>query len=142
MNMTEKEKIKFCLVIAEKAEEYLDKKEAKTLVESALKRSWEWMENKCDIAEELYNYLDSEENGFTTFQECETDERSVAAWNCIIDAISFVCKSAYLEAGMKYLPEPIESVDDDTIDHMIESFLLCNGGDENQVEKLYIQSLI
>ena len=33
-------------------------------------------------------------------------------------------------------------IDDDTIDHMIESFLLCNGGDESQVEKLYIQSLI
>lgn len=142
MNMTEKEKIKFCLMIAEKAAEYLDNKEAKALIELALKRSWEWVENKCDIAEELYNYLDNEENGFTTLQERETDERSAAAWNCIIDAIAFVCKSAYLEAGKKYLPEPIELVDDDIIDHMIESFLLCNGGDESQVEKLYIQSLI
>ena len=115
--------------------------EAKTLVESALKKSWEWTENTCDIAEKLYNYLDNEERGFTVFQERETNERSIAAWDCIIDANTFVCKNAYLEAGAKYFPEPIESVDDDTIDHMIRSFLLCNGGNENQIKKLYKESI-
>lgn len=141
VNMKEEEKNKFCLIIAEKAKEYVDNKEARTLIELAIQRGWEWMKKKCDISEELYNYLDNEENGFAIFQECETDEIIIAAWNSIIDAIAFICKSAYLEAGADFFPEPIESVDDDTIEHMIKSFLLCNGGDENQVNKLYIESL-
>lgn len=128
-------------MIAEKAKEYLNNKEARTLIELALKRGWEWVENKCDIAEELYDYLDNEENSFTTLQERETDGICIAAWNCVIDAISFICKSAYLEAGIKYLSEPIELVGDDTIDHMTKSFLLCNGGDESQVNELYKESL-
>lgn len=121
------ERNKFCLMVAEKAKEFLDNKEEKNLVESAIKKCWEWVDSRYDVAEELYHYLDNEENGFTTFQECETDDQIIAAWDCIIDAIAYICKSAYLEAGAEYLPEPIELVDDNTIDHMMESFSLCSG---------------
>lgn len=124
-NCSMKEKEKFCLKIAEKAAAFIDNSDAKTLIEKAIKRGWEWVNNKCDIAEELYNYLDNEENGFTIFQERETNEIIIAAWNSIIDAISFICKSAYLEAGVEYLPEPIELVDDNTIDHMIGAYSWC-----------------
>lgn len=140
--MNEKEKNIFCLKIAEEAKAFIHNSEAETLIEKAIKRGWEWVNTKCDIAEELYNYLDNEENGFTTLQECETDEIIIAAWNSIIDAIAFICKSAYLEAGVKHFPEPIELVDDNTIDHMIRSFLLCNGWNENQVNQLCIESNI
>lgn len=141
INMKEKEKNKFCLMIAEKAKEFIDNKEAKTLIELAIRRCWEYIHSQCDVSAELYNYLDNEENGFTIFQECETDEIILAAWNSIIDAIAFICKSAYLKSGKEYFPEPIELVDDDTIDHMIDSFLFCNGGDKKQIEELYIASI-
>ncbi len=97
---------------------------------------WKWIEYKSDISEELYNFLDNEEYGFTVIQESETNEQVINAWNCIIDAIAFLCKSSYLESGAKYFPEPIELVDD-TIDHMVKSFLLCNKGDRSEIDKLY-----
>ena len=139
--MKEKEKNKFCLLIANEAKGFIDNKEAKALVELAIKRGWEWIDSECDISEELYEFLDNEENGFTKFQECETDKIIIAAWDSIIDAVAFICKSAYLKAGEEYFPEPIGLVDDDTIEHMIDSFLLCNGGDKKQIEELYMESM-
>ena len=124
------ERNKFCLIVAEKAKEFLDDKEEKDLAESAIKKCWEWVDSRCDVAEELYHYLDNEENGFTVLQEYETDDQIIAAWDCIIDAIAYICKSAYLEAGAEYFPELIELVDNNTIKHMMESFSLCSGRED------------
>ena len=128
MNMKEETQVKYCLTIADKAKAFIKNEEAKTLIDAAINTCQEWLNSKHDVSERLYDFLDNEENGFTVFQECETDEKAIAAQDCIIDAIAFVCKQVYLEAGKKYFPEPIELVGDGTIDHMMESFLLCNGG--------------
>lgn len=125
-----KEKVKLCFLIAEKAKEFIWNEEAKSLVESAIGKCQEWVDGKHIAPEELCDYLDNEEKGFTIFQERETDETQIAAWNCIIDAVAFICKSAYLEADIEYLPEPIELVDDTTIDHMVQSFSLCASTNE------------
>ena len=69
------ENLKICITVAEKAKEYLNDKKEKALVESVIKKCIEWIDHKCDIAEELYDYLDNEENGFTVFQEQETDAK-------------------------------------------------------------------
>lgn len=45
----------------------------------------------------------------------------MAAWDIVIDAIAYICKSVYLKAGAGYLPEPIESVDEDTIRHIVKT---------------------
>ena len=132
--MMKEENLKTCITIAEKAKEYLNDKEEKALVESAIKRCRQWLDNKYDIAEELYDYLDNEENGFTVFQEQETNQVTIAAWDAIIDAIAIICKSAYLESGAEYFPEPIELVDNNTVDHMLKSFLLVSENDLEKVE--------
>ena len=113
------EKLEFCLAAAGKAKEHIPNKEERDLAERALARSREWMDGGDDVSEELYSYLDNEENGLTLFQERETDVAVIDAWNVIIDAVAYVCKSAYLEAGAEYLSEPVESVNEDTIGHMI-----------------------
>lgn len=124
-----KEKLEFCLAAAGKAKEHIPNKEERDLAERALARSREWMDGGDDVSEELYSYLDNEENGLTLFQERETDAAVIDAWNVIIDAVAYVCKSAYLEVGAEYLPEPVESVDEDTIGHMISSLMSISEDD-------------
>lgn len=124
-----KEKLEFCLAAAGKAKGLIPNKEERDLAERALARSRKWMDGGDDVSEELYDYLDNEENGLTLFQERETDAAVIDAWNVIIDAVAYVCKSAYLEAGAEYLPEPVESVDEDTIGHMISSFMSISEDD-------------
>ena len=46
---------------------------------------------------------------------------AVAAWDIVIDAVAYICKSVYLKPGVEYLLEPIESVDEDTIGHIVKT---------------------
>lgn len=119
------DKNKFCLDIASKAKEFIADEEAKVLIETVIRTSRGGMKDKSKIAEELYNCL----NRFTIYQENTTDENTMAAWDAIIDAIAIVCKNAYLEAGAEYFPESIEPVGDDTVDHMLNSFLSAGEND-------------
>ena len=118
-------KNKFCLQIASKAKEFIADKEVKALVGTAVKTSLEGLKNKNNIAEDIYDRLEC----FTIFQEDATDERQIDTWNAIIDAFAIVCKNAYLEAEAEYFPEPIELVDDDTIEHMVRAFLSVSESD-------------
>lgn len=70
----------------------------------------------------------------------EEDEHCISAWDCIIDAIAYVSRAAYEKEGEKYLPEPIELVDDNIFIHMKKSLILCNSIEcENivNIEKMF-----
>lgn len=110
--------------IGERAAKYFDNDAIKSQVADALNLAKMWNESE-DTGELLYDFLDNDEHGFTIYQENEEDEIKINAWNCVIDAIEFVSKIAYLESGIKYLPEPIEIVDDDIFDHMENALRLC-----------------
>ena len=118
-------KNEFCLDIASKAKEFIADEEAKALIETAIRISRDVMKDKSEIAEKLYDYI----NHFTIYQENATDENTMATWNSIIDAIAIICKNVYLETGAEYFPEPIELVGDDTVDHMLNSFLSVSEND-------------
>lgn len=125
MVLTDEHMNEFCLLIVERAKIFINNEQAKNVIESAIKVAVEWIKNKTNIADKLYNYLDNEENSLTIFQEQETDETVIAAYNAIINAFAIICKNAYLDTGTKYFPEPIELVDESTFNHMIESLNLC-----------------
>ena len=111
--------------VALKAKEIITDNEAKTLIEAAINKSQEEQTNKNEIAEKLYDYI----NHFTIYQENATDENTIVAWNAIIDAFAIICKNVYLETDAEYFPEPIELVGDDTVDHMLNSFLSVSEDD-------------
>ena len=94
-----------------------------------------------NVGEVLYNFLDNEENGFTLFQEMEEDEKKISAWDCIIDAVAYVSRAAYENEGIKYLPEPIEIVDDNIFTHMVQSLTLCDSMECEYIEKVYKKCL-
>ena len=117
--------INLCFLIAEKAKYFIDNESGKALIELAIEKSRKCLNGNCDVSEELYTCMEN----FTLFRERETSEIVIAAWDSIIDAIAFICKSACLTNGAKYFPEPIESVHSGTIDHMLQSFLCCSEQD-------------
>lgn len=110
--LSQTEKCNLAIELGERAAKYFDNDAIKSQVADALNLAKMWNESE-DAGELLYDFLDNEEHGFTIYQENEEDEIKINAWNCVIDAIAFVSKIAYLESGIKYLPEPIEIVDDD-----------------------------
>ena len=130
------EKCNLAIELGERAAVYLGDNDAiKSQVADALNLAKKWNETE-DAGELLYDFLDNEEHGFTIYQENEEDEIKINAWNCIIDAIAFVSKMAYLESGIKYLPEPIEIVDDDIFDHMKKALSLCGEEEREFISKL------
>ena len=110
--LSQTEKCNLAIELGERAAKYFDNDAIKSQVADALNLAKMWNESE-DAGELLYDFLDNEEHGFTIYQENEEDEIKINAWNCVIDAIAFVSKIAYLESGIKYLPEPIEIVDND-----------------------------
>ncbi len=144
MNITkleQKSKCIFAIKLAERACSYLQESNAKGLLDEAIKVSWQWVRTEDNLGEVLYNFLDNEENGFTLFQEMEEDARNISAWDCIIDAVAYISREAYEKEGAKYLPEPVEIVDDNIFSHMVHSLILCNDMECEYIEKLYKKCL-
>jgi hypothetical protein len=133
--LSQTEKCNLAIELGERAAKYIDDDAIKRLIADAFNIAKEWNRLE-DAGEVLYDFLDNEEHGFTIYQENEEDEIKINAWNCIIDAIAFVSKMAYLESGVKYLPEPIEIVDDDIFDHMINALSLCGDEEREFINKL------
>ena len=124
--LNSKDKCVLAIKLAEKAYLYIKDNNAKNFINNAIEVSWEWIRSGKKAGEVLYNFLDDEDTGFTLFQEMEEDEHCISAWDCIIDAIAYVSRAAYEKEGEKYLPEPIELVDDNIFIHMKKSLILCN----------------
>ena len=71
------------------------------------------------------NLPDDEECSFTLYQESEKDEYMIDVWNCIIDAVAYICRKIYEEQGADYFPEPIELVDEDTYSRLLAGYEKC-----------------
>ena len=139
--LEQKTKCIFAIKLAEKASSYLQECNIIGLINEAINTSWKWVQTEENLGEVLYDFLDNEENGFTLFQEMEKDPPKISAWDCIIDAIAYVSRVAYEQEGVKYLPEPIESVDDNIFKHMINSLFLCDSTGHEYVENVYQKCL-
>lgn len=139
--LDQKNKCIFAIELTEKASTYLQERNVKSLINEAIKVAWKWVHTKENVGEILYDFLDNEANGFTLFQEMEKDQKNISAWNCIINSLAYVSRVAYEKEGVKYLPEPIEIVDDNIFIHMIQSLILCNSIEREYIENVYQKCL-
>lgn len=85
----------------------------------------QWLNDKTDVSQKLYDLLDDEECSLTLYQESEKDEYMIDVWNCIIDAVAYICRKIYEEQGADYFPEPIELVDEDTYSRLLAGYEKC-----------------
>lgn len=134
--LVQRNKAIFAIRLAEKASFYLQV-DNQNIVKEALLLCWEWIETEIALGEELYFFLDNEENGFTLLQEFEEDSIKISAWNCIIDAIAILSRMAYEKMGQRFFPEAIEIVDDSTFSHMISALIFCNDTEKDFIASVY-----
>lgn len=70
----------------------------------------------------LYSRLENvDEKDILTFMELDK-ETDPLVWSCIANYFVLVCYHSYQHSGEKYLPQTIESVDEDTIEAYVSSY--------------------
>ena len=126
--MDDVKSILLCFDILESLKGQIFNRSAVSYIEDAVRLTRQWLNDQAEIADAMYDLLDSEAQSFTLFQEAETDERQIAVWNCIIDAAAYICRRAYEAQGAKYVPEPVGLVGAETLERMKHTYEgLCNG---------------
>ena len=121
----ELQKIHHCLRIIEDIKKQIGDEEAVCYVEKAMDLTRKWLNDKTDVSQKLYELLDDEECSLTLYQESEKDECVIEVWNCIIDAVAYICRKIYEEQGVDYFPEPIELVDEGTYSRLLAGYEKC-----------------
>ena len=84
VDQIELQKIHHCLRIIENIKKQIGAEEAARYVEKAIDLTRQWLNDKTDVSQKLYDLLDDEECSFTLYQESEKDEYMIDVWNCII----------------------------------------------------------
>ena len=125
VDQIELQKIHHCLRIIENIKKQIGAEEAARYVEKAIDLTRQWLNDKTDVSQKLYDLLDDEECSLTLYQESEKDEYMIGVWNCIIDAVAYICRKIYEEQGVDYFPEPIELVDEDTYSRLLAGYEKC-----------------
>lgn len=70
----------------------------------------------------LYSRLENvDEKDILTFMELDK-ETNPLVWSCIANYFVLVCYHSYQHSGEKYLPQTIESVDEETIEAYVSSY--------------------
>ena len=70
----------------------------------------------------LYSRLENvDEKDILTFMELDK-ETNPLVWSCIANYFALICYYSYQQSGEKYLPQTIESVDEETIDAYVSSY--------------------
>lgn len=129
--------VAFLLTLSEKVICMLSNSSGYKDAVEAIDLCWSWVENKNISGDTIYQFLDNaDETGLFILMQFEENELKMKAWNCIIDAIAFADWKAYIEQGEKYLPAPIESVDEDLFNHFLNNFLEINQGTDEMIYRL------
>ena len=134
--LTEDSKVIFLLGLSEKVLSVFSQKEDKIIAQKAIYKCWEWLKDKENIGDILYELLDNEENGITIIQEMSDNETDVIAWNCVIDAVAYTSRKAFEREGVKYYPEPIALVDDTLVDHFMDCFESCIENSNSYIQRM------
>ena len=70
----------------------------------------------------LYSRLENvDEKDILTFMELDK-ETNPLVWSCIANYFVLVCYYSYQQSGEKYLPQTIESIDEETIEAYVSSY--------------------
>lgn len=84
----------------------------------------------------LYSRLENmEEKDILTFMELDK-ETNPLVWSCIANYFVLVCYHSYQHSGEKYLPQTIESVDEETIEAYVLGYQQLLGENNQLVAQL------
>ena len=103
--------------------DYISDKDYKEFVRESLKLSSQALANNSVISPDiLYGRLENlDEYDILTFMELDK-ETNPLVWSCIANCFALICYHLYQQSGEKYLPQIIESVDEETIEAYVSSY--------------------
>ena len=103
--------------------DYISDKDYKEFVRESLKLSSQALDNNSVISPDfLYGRLENlDEYDILTFMELD-NETNPLVWSCIANYFVLVYYHSYQHSGEKYLPQTIESVDEETIEAYVSSY--------------------
>lgn len=117
--------------------DYISDKDYKEFVRESLKLSSQALDNNSVISPDfLYGRLENlDEYDILTFMELD-NEANPLVWSCIANYFVLVCYHSYQHSGEKYLPQTIESVDEETIEAYVSSYLQLLAENNQLVQQL------
>jgi Immunity protein Imm6 len=116
-NLNADAKVAVGLVIAEKMFNIINMDEPRYKTgREALDSCWKWLEGEKIEADDLCNYIDSEDYGdVAEFANKESDAQKQYAWYSVLDAVSYTTYQAYEKENRKFVPQVVEVIDDETL---------------------------
>ncbi|MFS0763824.1 Imm6 family immunity protein [Peribacillus phoenicis] len=82
----------------------------------ALDSCWKWLEGEKIDADDLCNYIDSEDYvDVAEFANKEKDLQKQYAWYSVLDAVSYTAYQAYKKEKRDFVPQVVEVIDDETL---------------------------
>ena len=103
--------------------DYISDKDYMEFVHESLKLSSQALDNNSEISPDiLYDRLENlDEYDILTFMELDK-ETNPLVWSCIANYFALICYDLYQQSREKYLPQTIESVDEETIEAYVSSY--------------------
>lgn len=125
-------KVAIGLIIAEKMFNLIDIYDARyDIGREALDSCWKWVEGEEIEANDLCDYIDSEDYvDVAEFANNECDEIKKVSWHSVLDAVSYTIKQAYNKENRYRVPQAIEVINDTTL------VILCENAVESGFFKL------
>lgn len=117
--------------------DYISDKDYKEFVRESLKLSSQALANNSVISPDiLYGRLENlDEYDILTFMELDK-ETNPLVWSCIANCFALICYHSYQHSGEKYLPQTIESVDEETLEAYVSSYRQLLAENNQLVQKL------
>ena len=117
--------------------DYISDKAYMEFVRESLKLSSQALDNNSEISPDiLYDRLENlDEYDILTFMELDK-ETNPLVWSCIANYFSLICYHLYQQSGEKYLPQTIESVDEETLEAYVLGYLQLIAGNQKLAGQL------
>lgn len=123
MELKDEVKVGFAIVIAEKVFLAIEKTDERYIEgREALNKCWIWVENNSISGDDLYELIDNAECiGISEFAEKENNLNIARLWSLLVDVVAYTSWTAFKREKMKYLPQMLEGIKENSLIILIES---------------------
>ncbi|MED4069907.1 Imm6 family immunity protein [Priestia endophytica] len=132
-----------CLVLlSEKVVDRLRGIEGYEEAKRAIRRCAEWSKVQREKGDDLYSMLEdgSDESGlFIYIGYIDMEEEIEQAWDCVVSTVAYAAYWAYAYEGQKYIPQTLESIDKELIEHFFASFYALDPSHQKIVAETIVE---
>ncbi|MCY8093429.1 Imm6 family immunity protein [Bacillus haynesii] len=137
-NLQDEVKVGFILTVAERVFSIISKDDERYPEgRETLNKCWLWVESHAVTGDDLYELIDNAYfTGISEFAEEEEDLNIARLWSLLVDAVAFTSWEAYKKEEVKYLPQALEGINNDSIIIFLNSAVETGFITSKEVEKI------